>query len=477
MTLEDNLLLGNQALSYARGIIKSSSTAISTPKEDILRISADIRRMRNATLDSESSLKMLFRVPSVLTDSDVMEMKWCVKMAKQFSVGNCVEYAQLVVNYLRKMDVGLAELFEIKQGDHVFVVIGRAEDSDPTKPETWGPDAVVCDAWSNKVYPATDIMQHLMCYRYLEDGKNDTYPFDPTKQTLNLISRAGEGSTVSRHYTLKDATRKLSLIQDTVKNIVAADVASQQLLLDEIEHDLNLLKPDLQRSMFQSYSDNAYERHLSKTISRYLRRALDLTKTADREPLIRSLVSDWCTTISTKTLQDTAWGGGFFQSEYQPTETKAVTGYYNMLVHCNDDVFFQLVSRLSRRMLNTTLFTEMYYKNKSLLDTLLKTGRLGCFVQLINKLDGDNVAYLNNVSKLSYNNIPIKMLHATAYLESYPCFMALLEKLSKNTLKSCAAISVEGKTLPEIVREHLGEAAYSALLNKLEIYNPNLRLA
>lgn len=38
-------------------------------------------------------------------------------------------------------------------GDHSLVVIGRREGSDPKDMSTWGPEAVVCDAWANKAYP------------------------------------------------------------------------------------------------------------------------------------------------------------------------------------------------------------------------------------------------------------------------------------------------------------------------------------
>jgi len=46
--------------------------------------------------------------------------------------------------------------------DHVFVLIGRdTEDSEITDPRTWNSDAVICDAWAQRSYPASDIRQEL----------------------------------------------------------------------------------------------------------------------------------------------------------------------------------------------------------------------------------------------------------------------------------------------------------------------------
>lgn len=47
-----------------------------------------------------------------------------------------------------------AELCHIKGGDHVFLVIGRANDGDPKKPETWGDEAYICDPFRLMMYMA-----------------------------------------------------------------------------------------------------------------------------------------------------------------------------------------------------------------------------------------------------------------------------------------------------------------------------------
>lgn len=86
--------------------------------------------------------------------------------------GNCMEFADLAIIELRELDheVRLEE-FSFKNGDHVFVVIGRNKASDVNDVSTWGRNAVVCDAWSGGVYPAYDMPARLMDYQtsYFKD--------------------------------------------------------------------------------------------------------------------------------------------------------------------------------------------------------------------------------------------------------------------------------------------------------------------
>ncbi len=80
-------------------------------------------------------------------------------------VGNCSEKSQVVMEFLSKLRSELgnnpndfrAELFGFKGLGHVFIVLGRDPDSDPSDYTTWGPNAVVCDPWKNLTFFSRDI--------------------------------------------------------------------------------------------------------------------------------------------------------------------------------------------------------------------------------------------------------------------------------------------------------------------------------
>ena len=56
-----------------------------------------------------------------------------------------------------------AELYSIKDSDHLFLVINRQQDSSqPDKPETWGENAVICDPFVNKAYRASQYIPELI---------------------------------------------------------------------------------------------------------------------------------------------------------------------------------------------------------------------------------------------------------------------------------------------------------------------------
>lgn len=77
-------------------------------------------------------------------------------------VGNCYEYAHCAYFLMRQSNSRVpADIFIINKSDHVFLVIGRANDSDPGEPLSWGKAAVVCDAWAGLVYPVTEMNYYL----------------------------------------------------------------------------------------------------------------------------------------------------------------------------------------------------------------------------------------------------------------------------------------------------------------------------
>lgn len=73
-------------------------------------------------------------------------------MTQYYKIGNCQEQATLAFNYLNSKSVSSLELCHFIGGDHVFVIIGRAPNSDIRNPSTWGDEAVLCDPWAENFF-------------------------------------------------------------------------------------------------------------------------------------------------------------------------------------------------------------------------------------------------------------------------------------------------------------------------------------
>ena len=85
--------------------------------------------------------------------------RWAAR-ASASHCGNCAEYAAVAFVYLEKQaSVRPLDFMRFSNGDHMYVVIGRAAGSDVADPSTWGRLAVVCDPWKadNTAYPASDL--------------------------------------------------------------------------------------------------------------------------------------------------------------------------------------------------------------------------------------------------------------------------------------------------------------------------------
>jgi len=84
------------------------------------------------------------------------------EVAEECNIGTCLEMSAVAFKHSIQNKPGLqAELFFLEGGNHVFLVLGRTPSSDPSKYKEWGGEAVICDTWSGKVFPASDIESKL----------------------------------------------------------------------------------------------------------------------------------------------------------------------------------------------------------------------------------------------------------------------------------------------------------------------------
>lgn len=100
------------------------------------------------------------------------------KLILKTGYGNCGEFSTDLAFRVQKLDPSVkVEVFYYAgyTGDHFWVVADRADGSDERDWTTWGPTALIGDAWSGSVYPAYAVPFHLMNFRryQLKDFDHD----------------------------------------------------------------------------------------------------------------------------------------------------------------------------------------------------------------------------------------------------------------------------------------------------------------
>jgi hypothetical protein len=169
--LNYNLKLACDVANVTRGIIKDSDThtqSNSYASEARSKLGTTIKHMRRK-IASESKGKTHFEYLEIT-----------VKYTQLYGVGNCGEFGLVALYETIKRDISVsAEVFSIENGDHVFLVIGRDPDSDPHDYTTWGENAVICDAWSGEVYPASRLADILKDHATRKIGHGEEINITP----------------------------------------------------------------------------------------------------------------------------------------------------------------------------------------------------------------------------------------------------------------------------------------------------------
>jgi hypothetical protein len=176
------------------------------------------------------------------------EAKIASKNASSASVGNCWEMA--IVALFKGMEKGVWNIrldrVSIVNGDHTFLVIGRDSQSDPKNYKTWGPNAVVMDAWANKVYALEDLEKNL--YDYIgtnwNTGKPHLVKFNSEKSQYLEVSDSNMSSVEDLLEFKKTAQmcagqeKPYQEVMDLLKNFHQADTLPMKLQLAKSLKDL-----------------------------------------------------------------------------------------------------------------------------------------------------------------------------------------------------------------------------------------------
>jgi hypothetical protein len=96
---------------------------------------------------TENPIKLIF-------DSTTTFIENRNKFPLKEKMANCGEMSFIAYQKLKKLSKNkYAEIFQVKNGDHGFLVIGKDK------------NAVVCDPWAGEAYPFSEITHRLNCYR------------------------------------------------------------------------------------------------------------------------------------------------------------------------------------------------------------------------------------------------------------------------------------------------------------------------
>ena len=222
-----NDVIAINACKYAREFILEGSTQIINNTYSIFKRN----QLGRAVRDIRNFLKE-FNEFSLELDGVIRNFYQSINNCKKFSIGNCHELALMALDYVAKYAPNVdAEVYHIKGGDHVFLVIGRDPDSNLYRPETWGDKAYICDPWSDKVYLASDYLSQTKNY-YHSNGVNCIEDFNCRKHRLHPID--GQNTNHIRNASSEDHLAKISELFESKSKTILSAVVSLEADLEKI---------------------------------------------------------------------------------------------------------------------------------------------------------------------------------------------------------------------------------------------------
>lgn len=172
--LKRNLDIANKVINDVRSVITVSNT------HPDLNYSP-IKTVQDAT-EKVKEFRTQNPVPQFKT---FLDLENHVKKIEDSHTGNCGEMAYVALHRLRKNYPHISSILgSIQNGDHAFVLIDIEKPNEVAKMSIpdflskYAEHGVICDPWSGKAFPASQMLQQIENY----------YRVTPYKRTLNLLS-------------------------------------------------------------------------------------------------------------------------------------------------------------------------------------------------------------------------------------------------------------------------------------------------
>lgn len=186
-TIEHLYSISKQASAYAQSHIVGSATRksmeINGIDETVRILAKGIESTRQEAQEKDVSP---FRLEKNI---EFYKFYNDIQVIKKYSLGNCAEYAYLALDYFNQhnkktMENIAAECFHLTGRDHMLVVVNRDQNSDPSNYQTWNHDVCICDAFTDRVFPASELSEKLNVYE-AETGIDD-YKFKLIKKLTSF---------------------------------------------------------------------------------------------------------------------------------------------------------------------------------------------------------------------------------------------------------------------------------------------------
>lgn len=268
-----------EACRYARAFILKGYTQLAANSYDAYQRRALYKAVKDLRISTQE-----YPLYSVEIDKEIQFFNENINKCKKFSLGNCHEMALMALDYvIRYASPSLnAEVYRIKGGDHVFLVVGRKKGSNPKKPLTWGKDAWICDPWSNKVYPASEYLSQTKNYYFSQksagDFSNHLEDFNQRKHELTPIPF--QNAEYLRTANSRPHLDKIiALFQKRIKNMINTlekldfnlnaiinrlaerypDNPEKKAIIGKIQYELHLAIEKIKKGMEKDYTVLSYD--------------------------------------------------------------------------------------------------------------------------------------------------------------------------------------------------------------------------
>lgn len=478
--LGKNLRLGTQAIHYTQKYIEHSSTAPGYTKADTDFLCDHIEKMRMIEYSADVGLRAIYSVPNASDDLNWFLTKTETRNVKSYSkdainVGNCHEFADFAIKYLRKCEGSLSgELYRFLDSSHLFAVYDKNPSASPNQIYNFGPTCVIVDGWAGKAYSASpqNILAHLKCWRRV-NGINELFSFDGDNPNLSSMRKIGGNDFVRKNQAIETAICKLNWIKNAILqlNLIGQTVFTtlNHAITNEIANITHMSLSDIHNT--KSHVD--IERKFNHLIKTYLNKLLMQAREHNLQKEIESaLIQEWIT------------NDVLFTHSHRNEVNTVKQILIKMLLHYPNNILIPLFKKIKtmpeyvtilKQIVENTIFIN---GDDTYLDVALMRRNKKYFEKLAEIIEPSKITNMIKTPNFYHvhKNVrygKITMLHCVVLRGWERSFNIMLDKIDPHTLYEIAQITSNGKNLLDFVKENLPQAAFDNLVSKLNLQKEN----